>query len=109
MYDNHLKQQFEQVKQANQAWVSDITYVLTEEGWLYVAGVKDVYTKELVGYCQSSRMTTDIVVQALQMAIKRRKSPSKGLIVHSDRGSQYCSLAYRQLIEKHECVGFNEC
>ncbi len=104
VYDNHLKQQFEQVKQANQAWVSDITYVLTEEGWLYVAGVKDVYTKELVGYCQSSRMTTDIVVQALQMAIKRRK-PSKGLIVHSDRGSQYCSLAYRQLIEKHECVG----
>jgi putative transposase len=104
VYDNHLKQQFEEVKQANEAWVSDITYVFTEEGWLYVAGVKDVYTKELVGYCLSSRMTADIVVQALMMAIKRRK-PTKGLIVHSDRGSQYCSHVYRELIEQRQFIG----
>ena len=63
MYDNHLKQQFE-VKRPNTAWSCDITYVLTDEGWLYVAGVKDLHTKELVGYCLSSRMTADIVVQA---------------------------------------------
>jgi transposase InsO family protein len=69
-----------------------------------VAGVKDVYTKELVGYCLSSRMTADIVVQALTMAIKRRK-PMKGLIVHSDRGSQYCSHIYRDLIAQHQFVG----
>lgn len=104
VYDNHLKQKFEQVKHPNTAWVSDITYVWTEEGWLYVAGVKDVFTKELVGYSQSSRMTADIVTKALSMAIKRRK-PSKGLIVHSDRGSQYCSQIYRELIDKHQFIG----
>ncbi len=103
VYDNHLKQQFE-VERPNTAWSCDITYVLTDEGWLYVAGVKDVYTKELVGYCLSSRMTADIVVQALTMAIKRRK-PMKGLIVHSDRGSQYCSHIYRDLITQHQFVG----
>ncbi len=103
VYDNHLKQQFE-VERPNVAWSCDITYVLTDEGWLYVAGVKDVYTKELVGYCLSSRMTADIVVQALTMAIKRRK-PMKGLIVHSDRGSQYCSHIYRDLIAQHQFVG----
>ena len=103
VYENHLKQQFE-VERPNTAWSCDITYVLTDEGWLYVAGVKDVYTKELVGYCLSSRMTADIVVQALTMAIKRRK-PMKGLIVHSDRGSQYCSHIYRDLIAQHQFVG----
>ncbi len=69
-----------------------------------MAGVKDLHTKELVGYCLSSRMTADMVVQALQMAITRRK-PTKGLIVHSDRGSQYCSHAYRELIAQHQFVG----
>jgi transposase InsO family protein len=103
VYDNHLNQQFE-VERPNMAWSCDITYVLTDEGWLYVAGVKDLHTKELVGYCLSSRMTADIVVQALKMAIKRRK-PTKGLIVHSDRGSQYCSHVYRDLIEQHEFLG----
>ena len=103
VYDNHLKQQFE-VERPNTAWSCDITYVLTDEGWLYVAGVKDLHTKELVGYCLSSRMTADIVVQALTMAIKRRK-PMKGLIVHSDRGSQYCSHIYRDLIAQHQFVG----
>ena len=67
-------------------------------------GEFDLHTKELVGYCLYSRMTADIVVQALTMAIKRRK-PTKGLIVHSDRGSQYCSHAYRDLIAQHEYVG----
>ena len=59
------------MERPNVAWSCDITYVLTDEGWLYLAGVKDVYTKELVGYCLSSRMTADIVVHALNMAIKR--------------------------------------
>ena len=103
VYDNHLKQQFN-VDRPNTAWVSDITCVLTDEGWLYVAGVKDVYTKELVGYCIASRMTADIVIQALHMAIHRRK-PAKGLIVHSDRGSQYCSHAYRALLAQRGFTG----
>ena len=66
-------------------------------------GEFDLHTKELVGYCLYSRMTANMVVQALHMAITRRK-PTKGLIVHSDRGSQYCSHAYRDLITQHQFV-----
>ena len=103
IFENILDQKFE-MQRPNQAWVSDITYIWTGEGWLYLAGVKDLYTKELVGYCISSRMTADIVVKALEMGIRRRR-PSKGLIVHSDRGSQYCSKVYRNLIEQQGFVG----
>ncbi len=103
VFDNMLKQQFE-MQRLNQAWVSDITYIWTSEGWLYLAGVKDLYTKELVGYCLSSRMTSVLAVKALAMGVRRR-SPAKGLIVHSDRGSQYCSTAYRKYIERQGFVG----
>lgn len=96
---NLLKQQFT-AERPNQAWSSDITYVWTKEGWLYMAGVKDLYSKEIVGYAISSRMTTDLCLKALAMAIKRRK-PEAGLIVHSDRGSQYCSHLYRQYLDHH--------
>ena len=98
-----LEQSFE-AKRPNQAWVSDITYIWTSEGWLYLAGVKDIYTKELVGYAINKRMTADLVCNALNMAI-RNKKPNKGLIVHSDRGSQYCSHDYRNLIEHHKFKG----
>ena len=91
-----LNQQFE-LEKPNAAWVSDITYIWTNEGWLYLAGVKDLYTKELVGYCLSERMTTSLCTKALQMAIRRRQ-PTSGLIVHSDRGSQYCSKAYHAML-----------
>jgi transposase InsO family protein len=82
-------------------WLSDITYIWTSEGWLYLAGVKDLYTKKLVGYAINKRMTANLICRALNMAIKN-KSPSQGLIVHSDRGTQYCSHAYHKIIKQHQ-------
>ncbi|MGP5174847.1 IS3 family transposase [Psychrobacter immobilis] len=103
VYDNILDQRFD-AKRPNEAWVSDITYIWTAEGWLYLAGVKDLYTKELVGYAINKRMTADLVCRALNMAIKNKR-PTQGLIVHSDRGSQYCSHAYHKIIEQHKFTG----
>ena len=103
VYHNVLDQQFD-AKRPNESWVSDITYIWTNEGWLYLAGVKDLYTKELVGYAINKRMTADLVCRALNMAIKNKR-PSQGLIVHSDRGSQYCSHAYHKIIEQHHFKG----
>ena len=103
IYPNLLKQQFG-VNHPNWAWVSDITYIWTDEGWLYLAGVKDLYTKELVGYAIDKRMKADLVCRALNKAIKDKR-PSQGLIVHSDRGSQYCSDDYRTIISKHGFKG----
>jgi putative transposase len=71
----------------NQAWVSDITYVWTDEGWLYLAGIKDLFNGELVGYAMSERMTRTLVMQALFGAVALKRPPP-GLILHSDRGSQ---------------------
>ncbi|WP_250162609.1 IS3 family transposase [Psychrobacter sp. WY6] len=103
VYPNVLHQQFD-AKRPNESWVSDITYIWTNEGWLYLAGVKDLYTKELVGYAINKRMTADLVCKALSMAIKNKR-PNKGLIVHSDRGSQYCSHAYHKIIKQHQFIG----
>jgi len=103
IYDNVLDQQFD-AKRPNESWASDITYIWTKEGWLYLAGVKDLYTKELVGYAINKRMTADLVCKALDMAIKNKR-PAKGLIIHSDRGSQYCSHAYHQFIKQHQFTG----
>ena len=72
VYPNVLDQKFN-AKRPNESWVSDITYIWTAEGWLYLAGVKDLYTKELVGYAISKRMTADLVCRALNMAIKHRQ------------------------------------
>ncbi len=88
----------------NQAWISDITYIWTNEGWLYLAEVKDLYTKELVGYAINKRMTADLVCKALNMAVKNKR-PNQGLIVHSDRGSQYCSHAYHKIIKQDQFTG----
>lgn len=77
----------------NQAWVGDITYIPTGEGWLYFAAVKDLCTRKIVGYAFSERINTDLTLAALIMAIRREK-PSKGLVFHSDRGSQYAATAY---------------
>ena len=84
VYDNLLKQEFA-VTAPNTAWVSDITYLWTNEGWVYLAAVKDLCSKEIVGYALNKRMTADLVCQALNNAIKYKR-PAKGLIVHSDRG-----------------------
>jgi putative transposase len=93
---NLLNQTFAPAR-PNEAWVTDITYIWTDEGWLYLAGVKDVFTCELVGYAMGARMTQELTAQALWRAV-RNKRPAPGLIHHSDRGSQYCADDYRKLI-----------
>ena len=80
-------------------WVADITYIPTGEGWLYLAGVKDVFTCELGGYAMAERMTQELVAQAMFRAVQQKR-PAPGLIHHSDRGSQYCSHNYQQLLEQ---------
>ena len=85
----------------NQKWVGDITYLHTNEGWLYLATVIDLYSRRVIGWAMSERMTADLVCDALRMALWRRKHPC-GVIVHSDRGSQYCSAAYQHLIVAHQ-------
>jgi len=95
---NLLDQQFV-MSRPNQAWVTDITYIPTGEGWLYLAGHKDLYTGEVVGYAMSERMTRNLVIQSLCNAVLSKK-PAPGLIHHSDRGSQYCSAEYRKLVTK---------
>lgn len=99
---NLLQQDFS-AQQLNEKWVSDITYIPTEEGWVYLATVMDLCSRMIVGWSMSERMTASLVVDALQMAIGRRKKP-KGVIVHSDRGSQYCSGIYRKLMEENNLV-----
>jgi transposase InsO family protein len=96
---NLLQQDFSSSK-PNEKWVSDITYVWTEEGWLYLAVVMDLYSRMIVGWSISERMTTKLVIDALQMAIWRRKMP-RGVIIHSDRGSQYCSHDYQRLLAEN--------
>jgi putative transposase len=83
----------------NKAWVTDITYVATDEGWLYLAGIKDLFNGELVGYAMDARMTQKLVIQALFRAVAAKR-PEKGLIHHSDRGSQYCAQAYQKLLQQ---------
>lgn len=100
--ENLLHQTFSPVK-PNEAWVTDITYVMTDEGWLYLAGVKDVFTCELVGYAMGPRMTQDLTAQALWRAV-RSKRPPPGLIHHSDRGTQYCADDYRKLVAQFGMV-----
>ena len=87
----------------NQKWVGDITYLMTSEGWLYLAVIIDLYSRTVIGWSMSNRMTADLVCDALKMALFRRGRPKK-VIVHSDRGSQYCSHDYRDLITKHQLV-----
>jgi len=103
LFDNLLKRQFA-VDAPDQAYVSDITYLWTREGWLYLAVVIDLYSRKVVGWSMSSRMKAQLVCDALTMAIWRRK-PKAGLIHHSDRGSQYASKAFRQLLKAHGIQG----
>lgn len=84
----------------DQAWVGDITYLPTAEGWLYLAIVKDLCTRKIVGYAFSDRIDTQLTLAALEMAYRRRK-PSAGLIFHSDRGVQYAARAYREQLETY--------
>ena len=99
---NVLAQRFE-AEGPNQKWVSDITYVWTDDGWLYLAVVMDLYSRLVVGYALSQRIDRALVIAALHMALFRRKFP-RGVIVHSDRGSQYCSADYQTLLKEHGLI-----
>jgi putative transposase len=96
--ENRLQQNFT-TSRANQVWVTDLTYIETGEGWLYLAGVKDLHTCEIVGYALGPRMTQELVGQALVRAVKLKR-PAPGLVHHSDRGSQYCSHSYQGLLRQ---------
>lgn len=89
-----------QAARPGEVWTSDITYVPTKEGWLYVAAIKDLFAGEVVGRSFGQRMTTELVVRALEQAVSARR-PAPGLIHHSDRGSQYCSHEYQGLLASY--------
>ena len=100
---NVLARQFDQPL-PNQAWASDITYIRTRSGWLYLAAVLDLHSRKIVGWAMAPEMPAALVCAALQMAIAQR-NPCAGLIVHSDRGTQYASGAHQALLTKHGLLG----
>lgn len=99
--DNLLDRQFK-VGEPNKVWVSDITYVWTDEGWLYLAIFLDLYSRMVVGWSMSERMTAELVVAAFEMGQSRRGGGVSPL-VHSDRGSQYASAAFREQLAAYDC------
>jgi len=95
---NLLNRNF-QVKAANMAWVSDITYISTREGWLYLAAVMDLYCGKVIGWAMDKQMTQNLVIAALKQAVGRERPP-RGIILHSDRGVQYACKNYRNLLNR---------
>jgi transposase InsO family protein len=93
---NLLDRQF-QVPAPNQVWVADITYIRTFEGWLYLAAIMDLHSRKIVGWAMSDTLKTELAISALKMAIQQRR-PTKGLMHHSDRGVQYASNAYQEIL-----------
>jgi len=100
--DNVLNRQFTP-EAANQAWVADITRIRTHSGWLYLAAVMDLFSRKIVGWAMAPTMPAELVCAALQMAIAQQQ-PTAGLIVHSDRGSQYASKLHRDLLKRHHLL-----
>jgi len=99
---NHLQQRFD-ASEPDQVWVTDITYIRTHEGWLYLAIVLDVFSRKVVGWSMQKRIHKDIVIKALLMAIWARQ-PEQEVIVHSDQGSQYGSHDYQRFMSAHNLV-----
>ena len=104
VFPNRLERDFE-VQEPNQVWASDITYVWTHEGWLYLAVVIDLYSRKVVGWSLGKRLTSSLVCDALRMAVWNRRPPKGQLIHHSDRGVQYASKAFRKLLEGQGIAG----
>jgi putative transposase len=99
--DNLLDRQFTATL-PNTKWVTDITYIPTDEGWLYLAGVLDLYSRKVVGWSMAQHLKSDLVEDALRMAlVRRRPDPGAGLLHHSDRGVQYACADYQMLLEAH--------
>ena len=103
VFDNLVSRQFD-VDKKDSVYAGDITYIWTQEGWLYLAVVLDLYSRRVVGWSMSSRMNSQLVCDALTMAIWNRQ-PVEGLVCHSDRGSQYASKKYRKLLLKNGFLG----
>lgn len=99
---NLLQRKFK-VDQLNKVWVGDITYIWTREGWLYLATTIDLCSKRVVGYSLGKRITKGLVIKAMENALKSR-SPQPGLIFHSDRGSQYASDEFREVLKRNKVV-----
>lgn len=102
VYSNNLNRKFD-VEAPNLSWVSDITYIPTQQGWLYLAAVIDLYSRKVIGWGFSEKMTSELPIKALKMALGRR-NPQFGLLHHSDRGSQYASFSYQNLLQKNGIV-----
>lgn len=99
---NLLERQFT-VAARNEVWVSDITYLWTRQGWMYLAVIIDLFSRRVVGWSLSERMTADLVCSALDSAVSKRQ-PGPGLLFHSDRGSQYASRAFRRCLWRHRML-----
>ena len=97
--ENLLDRRFDP-EEPNERWVADITYIPTREGWLYLAAVEDLYSRRVVGWSMADHMESRLVVNALELAVRRRL-PDEGLLAHSDRGSQYASEHYQLLLARH--------
>ena len=103
VYENKLNREFK-APSPNVAWCGDITYCATGQGWLYLATIIDLYSNKVIGYATSQHIDKWLVVKALSNALQARNYP-QGVIVHTDRGSQYCSRAYRSLMSAHNLIG----
>lgn len=99
---NRLNQQFV-ADRPHAVWMGDITYIPTGEGWLYLATLEDLYTRQIVGWAMGPRMTQELVLQALDRAVQRHRPPA-GVLHHSDRGSQYAATAYQQRLAAYGMV-----
>ncbi len=99
---NHVQQQFD-VSIPNQVWVTDITYIRTHEGWLYLAVVLDLFSRQVIGWSMQSRMDRELAINALLMAVWRRQ-PKQTVIVHSDQGSQFSSHDWQSFLKTHNLV-----
>jgi putative transposase len=97
---NQLQQNFD-TTDLNQVWLTDITFIATAEGWLYLATVLDLHSRRIVGWAMAAHMTDALTQQALQMALRQRKPQAHTLLLHSDRGSQFTSAAFQQLLADH--------
>jgi len=99
---NYVQQQFD-VAVPNQVWVTDITYIRTHEGWLYLAAVVDLFSRQVIGWSMASRMDRELAINALLMAVWRRQ-PKQEVIVHSDQGSQFSSHDWQDFLKTHNLI-----
>ncbi len=99
---NHVQQQFD-VEASNRVWVTDITYIRTYEGWLYLAVVLDLFSRQVIGWSMRSRIDSELAINALLMAVWRRQ-PKTEVIVHSDQGSQFSSHDWQDFLKEHNLV-----